>query len=427
MTLSRRNLLGALPLLAGLSMPAFSASKTKPIRNLQDAIETATASDGRLDLPAGEIVASGIAIDRALTISGVAGRTRLISPDGRPVFIVASPEPVVLSGLTFSTSAQSGTDSILLMGRGAGHLNVVDCHFEGTPGSGVRLEGCAGRISNNSFTRIGKTALFARDSRGLEISGNTVIDIGNNGIQVWTSEPREDGSSIVNNRIARIRADDGGSGQNGNGINVYRAGNVTVSGNRISDCTFSAVRNNGGSNCQIISNSISRMGEVAIYCEFGFEGAVVSGNVIEDVALGVSITNFNDGGRLAVVANNVIRNVKGGGTLPNTNGVGIGAEADTSVTGNVIDDARDTGISLGWGRYSRNLMATGNLVRNCGRGIAFSAVTGADGVLISSNRISGARQGSIVGTDHGTPVTPDLGLPGADVPAGVKIEGNLVS
>ena len=35
------------------------------------------------------------------------------------------------------------------------------------------------------------------------------------------------------------------------------SGNVTVSGNRISACAFSGIRNNSGANCQIIGNMIS--------------------------------------------------------------------------------------------------------------------------------------------------------------------------
>jgi uncharacterized secreted repeat protein (TIGR03808 family) len=153
---------------------------------------------------------------------------------------------------------------------------------------------------------------------------------------------------------------------------------------------------------------------------------VVSGNIIEDVALGISVTNFNEGGRLAVVANNVIRRVKGGGTLPNTNGVGIGAEADATVSGNVVEDARDVGISLGWGRYARALSATGNLVRNAPKGIVFSMAEGADGVLIANNRIVGAKTG-ILGSDHGEARTGDLSLPGAALPPGVQIGGNLIN
>ena len=421
MTLSRRLMLSAVALAA--TTPLIASANAAG--DLRGAIRKAMAGDGRLVLPAGDYTASGIVIDRALTIEGVAGRTRIVSADGKPAFLPTGPEPVILRGLTFDGRGKGGDDA-LVSASGATALVIADCRFANTKGSGLRLEGCAGRVSGNRFDGIGGTAIFARDSEGLEINGNTLADIGNNGIQVWTSDKRACGTIVTRNRIAHVRADGGGTGQNGNGINVYRAGSVIVSENRITDCAFSAVRNNAGDNCHVINNSIARMGEVAIYCEFGFEGAIVSGNIIEDVALGISVTNFNEGGRLASVANNVVRRATGGGIIPQTNGIGIGAEGDCAVTGNVVEDTRDTGISLGWGPYSRTLSATGNVIRNTRKGIAFSVTQGADGVLIANNRIAGAAT-AIIGTDHGEPRTGDLGQPGAEGPAGSIITGNLVS
>jgi uncharacterized secreted repeat protein (TIGR03808 family) len=62
------------------------------------------------------------------------------------------------------------------------------------------------------------------------------------------------------------------------------------------------------------------LGEVAIYAEFGFEGAVIANNTIDGAAIGVAVTNFNQGGRLAVVQGNLIRNLvpkRPAGTDPN--------------------------------------------------------------------------------------------------------------
>ena len=77
---------------------------------------------------------------------------------------------------------------------------------------------------------------------------------------------------MIDNRIEDIAAKRGGSGQNGNAINVFRADNVTVRGNRIRNAAFTAVRGNAASNLQVTGNTISDVGEVAIYAEFGFEG-----------------------------------------------------------------------------------------------------------------------------------------------------------
>ena len=76
----------------------------------------------------------------------------------------------------------------------------------------------------------------------------------------------------------------GGSGQYGNAVNVFRADNVIVRGNRIRNAAFSAVRGNAASNMQIVGNTCTGLGEVALYAEFGFEGAVIANNIVDGAA-----------------------------------------------------------------------------------------------------------------------------------------------
>ena len=104
-------------------------------------------------------------------------------------------------------------------------------------------------------------------------------------------------------------------------------------GNRIRNCDYSAVRGNSASNIQIVNNSVTDVREVALYSEFSFEGAVIAGNTVDGAALGVSVCNFNEGGRIAVVQGNIIRNLlpkRPIGTAPDDDaGIGIYVEADT--------------------------------------------------------------------------------------------------
>ena len=427
MTLNRRMMIAAAGFVGGGGLPAAAQSKSNKIKNLASAVEKAIQADGVLVLPSGDFVTETITIKQGLTITGIAGRSRLISKDGEPVLRIATGEAVNISGVSFAGGGKGDADQALVMAENSALLSIAACDFSDTQGSGLQLEGCGGRVTGNRFRKIERSGIFSRDARGLIIAQNTITDIGNNAIQVWTNAIAEDGTIVANNRIARVAFTDGGTGQNGNGIIVFRAGNVIVEANRISDCAFSAVRNNSGANCHIVNNNISRMGEVAIYCEFAFEGAVVSGNIIEDTGLGISITNLNDGGRLATVANNVVRRCVGPGSLKETSGTGIHTEGDAIITGNVVEDVRDSGLSLGWGPYSRTLMATGNIVRQARNGITFSMTQGADVVLIANNRISGATGASIIGYDHANAVTGDLGLPGAEIPPGMLIRDNLVS
>jgi uncharacterized secreted repeat protein (TIGR03808 family) len=149
--------------------------------------------------------------------------------------------------------------------------------------------------------------------------------------------------------------------------------------------------------------------------------------VLEVVSAGISITNFNEGGRLAVCANNIVRDVKGGGPNPNGRAVGIAVEADTVVNANVIENSSEIGLAIGWSHYLRNVTASANIIRNCAIGVAISAVSGAQSALIANNVISGSTHGAIVGMDHAEPATGDLALKPDETPGHIVLRGNLIS
>ena len=398
MNFSRRSVLSAG---TGLTLTPAAAiagnGKSDQTRELQAAIDRAAERDGVLRLPAGKFLVSGLKLTASLQIEGVAGHTVLMALPGTTILTIESAGYVRIGGITFE-----GGDNGLVLGNSGG------------------------RICGNEFRLQEKTALLARDSRGLEISGNHVHDIGNNGIQVWTTDKVEDGTLVINNRVERVAARDGGSGQNGNGINIFKAAHVVVSNNRVTDCAYSAIRNNSGADCQITGNSISRTLEVAIYVEFAFEGAVVSNNMIDDAGFGISITNFNEGGRLAVCSNNIVRNIHGGKTAGVTSGGGIYAEADTLISSNVVESATDFGIGMGWGPYARNVSAQGNLIQNCDTGIIASVTEGAGQSYIAHNIISGSKKAAIVGMDHLDPKTDDLGKADAKVPDVILLKDNVI-
>ncbi|CAN5283820.1 TIGR03808 family TAT-translocated repetitive protein [soil metagenome] len=432
MEISRRVFVSSAAVVSSLAAATAGQSAIKPDgkRDQSAALQAAidAAAGGALHLPAGIYRAGGLRITRPLHLSGVRGATKIIGTGALPLLSVQDATHVTVAGLGFDGGDATGDGEGLIIAARADALVVEDCDIGNSAVSGIVLRECSGRVSNNAVSNVASTGIFAFDSKGLEIAGNRVSDIGNNAIQVWTSERREDGTLVHGNRIERVAAKDGGSGQNGNGITVFRAGNVTVSNNRISDCVYSAVRDNSGSNCQIIGNSCSRLGETALYVEFAYEGAIVSNNIVEDASLGISITNFNDGGRLVVVANNILRRMLGPVADPERRAIGIAAEADTLITGNIIEDAPYAGISLGWGPMTRNLTALGNLIRNCGMGISVSVSDGIEGpYLIANNRIAGSAQGAIVGMNYLDVATGDLTKTGAVVPRHISLQGNVVA
>jgi uncharacterized secreted repeat protein (TIGR03808 family) len=292
------------------------------------------------------------------------------------------------------------------------------------------LDGVAGEISATTISDAADVAILSFDAKGLTIARNVIRRAGNNGVQILRGERGEDGTMVIDNRVEDVNNRSGGSGQFGNGINAHRAASVIVRGNRIRGCAFSAVRGNAASNIQIIGNTCSDLGEVALYSEFGFEGAVIANNTVDGAEVGVSVCNFNEGGRLAIVQGNIFRNLaprRRALTHPEeAHGIGIIVEADTVVTGNVVENASFAGMELGWGPYLRDVTVTGNVVRSANIGIAVSVVPGAGSALIADNLITGARRGAIVGMDKKNPVSGDLSKDGAARYAQLAISGNRV-
>jgi len=451
MTLDRRTLLAALTA-TGITAPVsatyaaaspgggFGMDVTKfgvrangvddQSRALQEAINAAAGSRVPLFFPPGIYRAGDLVLPSGTNLVGIAGASRITLGYGASLAASSRAEQITLSGLTFEGSSRPLPEQRgLITIRNTRDFVMRDCAVLSAGGTGLLLENVDGEVSNNTFTGALKAAIFSLNASGLAIRNNTIRNAGNNGILVWRSEKGDDGTIVCGNRIEDIAARDGGSGQNGNGINIFRAANVIVADNRIRNCAFSAVRGNAASNMQVRGNSASALGEVAIYSEFDFEGAVISNNTIDGAALGISVTNFNHGGRLAVVQGNLIRNLITRGKAfvdQEARGIGIGVEADTIVSGNVIEKAPVAGIWLGWKEYLRDVAVTGNIVRQSRIGIAVQVSKGAGAALVADNLISGTTMGAILGMDGLKRVTNDLTGEKPAQYAQLTINGNRV-
>ena len=385
---------------------------------LQRAIDQAARSRTPLTLAPGVYRAGDLKLPAGTQLAGVRGATSIVLTHGPSLLSSEHADTVSLNGLNLDGGGQPLPEGrALIHFDGVSTLRIADCEIAGAGRNGVTLQACDGEVTHSTITGAADNALFCNDSRGLMITANIIAKSGNGGILVWQSEKRRDGSLIADNRIEDTGARAGGTGQNGNAINVFRASDVMVRGNHIRNAAFSAIRGNSASNIQIIGNNCAALDEVAIYSEFGFEGAVIADNVVDGAEAGISVTNFNEGGRLATVRGNIVRNL---GTRrpnrpPDEAGTGIGVEADTVVAGNVIERAARAGISAGWGQYLRNVAITGNVVREAGFAV------------ISGNIFAGTKRGAIVGMEWEKAVTGDLALAGADRYPQLRISGNLVN
>jgi uncharacterized secreted repeat protein (TIGR03808 family) len=399
-------------------------------RLLQNALIEAAKRDAPLVIAPGRYRISRVVLPDGARLLGVPSATRLLAAQAGPLLLGRGLARAALSGLTLDgldirVAAREG----LLTTDDVADLGIRDCAFVSAGSVGVVLNRTGGSVEASQFQGMRESALFSLDSRGLSIERNRVEDCGNNGIQLWRSQPGDDRSIVRGNRLDRIRADAGGDGPNGNGISLYKAGGVIIEGNSLRDCALTFIRNNSGSSVQILGNQGKRCGECGIYSEFAFEGAIITSNLIEDCALGASMTNLDHGGRLSVFANNIIRNARKGsypGFKDPVGGMGVHVEAEAAVTGNVIEGASDIGISLGWSWGMRNLVATGNMVRRTGIGISVSLVPKQRNALIAGNVIAEATKGAVVGTEYGKPVTGDLTRAPDARAAGVRVENNQV-
>jgi uncharacterized secreted repeat protein (TIGR03808 family) len=398
---------------------------------LQRAVEETVRARQPLAIAPGVYRVGNIRLSAGAHLTGVRGATRLVFTDGASLISADGADHVTLSNLVFDGLRRRLPDRRgLIHFENARNIKVADCEILSPGGDGVHCRAVDGEISGMVVTDTVEAAIHSFDARGLLIARNTISGAGNNGIQVWRGQSGDDGTIIIDNRIENIDNRSGGSGQYGNAINVFRAGNVIVRGNRIRNCAFTAVRGNAASNLHVEGNSISDTREVAIYSEFGFEGALIANNTVDGAAIGVSVTNFNEGGRLAVIQGNIIRNLfpqRPAGTDPGDGaGIGIAAEADTAITGNVVENAPNAGIVLGWGIYLRDVAATGNVVRKADIGIAVSVTTGTGTALIANNVIADVVRGAVIGMDRKKVVTGDLTKGGGEPYAHLTISGNRV-
>ncbi len=413
-------------ILTGLaaSLVTHSALAAGDAQTLQAEIEAATAAGKPYRLPPSATLTGPLRLPEGAHLIGQRGRSRLVL--GSQVMITADHlQRLTLEGVTLEGPGDA--QGALARFMAIKDLRVVDCSFQKAAGNALMLQGCGGRIERNGFGDIRRAAIYANDSTGLTIEGNTIERCGENGIQVHRSVKGDDGSIIRANRISDIRADPGGSGEYGNGINTFRGGGVVIDGNVIRRCAYSAVRDNGGGNTVISNNNCAAIGETALYAEFAFEGVVFTGNIVDSAMTGISIANFGtDGGRLGIVSGNLLRNLvrkPHPATKEIEGGVGISVEADVSVSGNTIENAAYAGLLLGWGPYLRDVTASGNTIRQAETGVMVTVAQGAGGANINGNSISGAKD-AVLGMEWTKRATGDLTR--ETPPRQLKVAENIV-
>ena len=398
---------------------------------LQRAITQAARARVPLWLAPGRYRAGTLTLPAGAQLVGVRGATRISLVHGPSLLSSEHADSVTLSGLTLDGGGQQlPAERALVQFTDAHGLRIDDCEVLRAGGDGIALTQCDGQVTRTTVNGAANTGLFSLDGRGLIISANTVRGCGNGGVAVWQSEKRHDGALIADNTVEDTSANAGGTGQHGNAIAVFRAGDVIVRGNHIRNARFSAIRGNSAANIQILGNSCLACDDVALYSEFDFEGCIMADNMVDGAGSGISVTNFDfKHGRLASVRGNVLRDLKARapGAEPQDFGLGLHVEGDTAVTGNVIEGAALAAMRAGWGPYLRNVAITGNVMRQCGVGVEVSVVKGTGQALIADNVFDDVPGGAVVGMEWRKQMTGDLTKNGAGAYPQLTITNNRVS
>ena len=203
-------------------------------------------SEGRpLFLAPGRYEVSEIALPDHTSIVGIPGQTRIVLRSGSALLRARGATRLALEGLTFDGAGipLADPEAGLVDAEDVSSLALDDCEFLESGGAGARLRACAGRVENCIFQSIATVGLLLDQSRGDAGNWQHRSPIAATPASSSRATRKAKTAAIVTqNRVAHIRADAGGTGQNGNGINLDKANGVVIADNRIDDCAFSAIR-----------------------------------------------------------------------------------------------------------------------------------------------------------------------------------------
>lgn len=399
---------------------------------LQTILETASKSNLAVFIEPGRYKLSNVTLPANVRLHGINGAS-IFEYVGTEHFLYAeNANHIELDGITLDGGllpvkdyAQANLGIV-----NAKNVFVKNCHVTNASKSGIEVSRSQGEVSNNKVdTAIGTAGIVGQANENFSIFHNKVTECANAGILVYRRDRGADNTVITNNRVSFISAVNGGTGQYGNGINTWQADGVMIANNHVSDCAYSTIRSNSCSNLQITNNTCLRAGETSIYSEFEFQGALISGNIVDGGARGISIANLDHGGRLTVCSNNLVRNIRENAPYPDDThvfGTGILAEADIAITGNVIERTSRFGMLLGWGEYLRNVTASSNIIRDTKTGFYVSVVEGTGSVSITNNVIDKATRG-VVGYRWQEAVTGDMVKESARKYPNITMSGNQIS
>ncbi len=363
--------------------------------HFQAAINAAQSQGLPLFVPAGSYHITTVNITAPVEIYSTPGGATILGYQQSPM-ISAAPSgsgssfgPVYIHDITVSGQFQSYPAALsnpaLISTSSINDLTIERCVLLQSGNHGIFLDQTSGVVEDCDIAQAGDFAIYSIDASngGMIIDNNRISYAGNNGIYIQRSSASGDQSIVSNNLIGFTSANSGGTGPYGNGVIVYLADFVKVTGNMIYTSAFSAIRFNGSSYGEITGNRCYNSSEFAIRVEAAqantpFFGGIVANNIVNIAGAGISVSNSNNGARETIISGNQIytctNNAIGG---YQTWGTGIFAEADVVVTSNIVDNCADWGIVIYptnngvFGAQKISAQAMNNTIKNCAGGVGF--------------------------------------------------------
>lgn len=272
-------------------------------RLLQALLREAAAENKAVFLPPGRYRIADIVLPARTRLSGIAGATELVFAGGEQLITAENAETVTLSGLVLDGDDLPLADYVpgLVHIASTETVAIENCEIRRSAKAGLVLDRSAGLVERVTVRNVAGAAIRATESTGLSVTGNRIAGCGA-GILVWRWTEGEDGTMVSGNRIERIGA---GAGETGDGISVFRAHGAMIAANRIAGCAAAAIRAHAADGIQIAGNTCRDAREAGIVVS-GFAGALVVNNVVDRCAAGISLPD-GDAGDAAVVAGNMVR------------------------------------------------------------------------------------------------------------------------
>lgn len=374
-------LYASLPLSISFSSKAQKINIADRTAEVQAAIDKAVRAGSNVELEAGIYGISKLVLTSSVNFSVKSKGIKFYQLSHEPIFNISA-DNVTLSGIEMIGNPQGAG---LIHADNSQKLVLSHSNLHSGGGTAITAIRSSGQLYDNAIKGF-DVGIYAYDNKNFSIYQNSLRHLSDNGILVWRSVSGADGTRIFDNQIDNIGAKSGGNGPYGNGINVFRADDVKIFNNKISECAFSAIRCNNAQRTSISYNKISDCKEVALYAEFGSYGTNITNNEINNAAYGISVPNQDNPKGMTLIENNIISNIYGYSPVnPDVKEASaISVERNTIVRNNRISNVNGFGIRAGWGEFANELEVYNNKISDVKIGIAKSMV-GSGPILIKNN------------------------------------------